>query len=145
MKKHFFLILNLLVVFGCRPTRIIQVECYSVSNESTYSLDIKLAREKGAVKLSEIKLEAIDAVLFRGITGTNCISQRPMLTQSKQEVKGNALIKAIYGQKNGYEKYITNITPLDTISAKYRVTINKDLLRRDLTNTGLIKPLNTGF
>lgn len=145
MKKHLFLGLFLFAVFGCRSTRIIQVECYSVSNESTYLLDIHLAREKGVVKLSKIKLEAIDAILFKGITGTNCISQRPMLTQSMQEVKSNALIKAIYSQKKGYEKYITNIIPLDTISAKYRVTINKDLLRRDLTNTGLIKPLNTGF
>jgi hypothetical protein len=145
LKKHLCLLLFFIVTLGCRPTRILQIECYSVSNESTYSLDIHLARGKSVVKLSEIKLEAIDAILFRGITGTQCISQRPMLTQSKQEVKSNLIVKAIYGPQNGYEKYITNITSLDTILAKYRVTINKDLLRRDLTNTGLIKPLNNPF
>jgi len=105
--------------------------------------------------LGPVKLNAIDGILFRGITGSNCVTQKPILLQSKTEVRNNLLIKAIYGKKKGYGKYITNIASVNTTKLNngpkprsqftYRLTINKDLLLKDLTNNGLIKGLNSGF
>jgi len=152
----FSLILFLgLLLSSCRSQRIFQIECNSVSRDATYVVDITVESTKELTDLGPVKLNAIDGILFRGITGSNCVTQKPILSQSKTEVRNNALIKAIYGKKKGYNKYITNIAPFTTTKLtngpkprsqyKYRITINKDLLRKDLSNNGVIKELNSGF
>ena len=156
MTKIVFNILSLtLLISSCQTPRHFQIECNSVSNDATYVVDVSVESNIELSNLGTTKLYAIDAVLFRGITGSNCVTQKSMLTQAKSEVNNNQLIKNIYGRKNGYDRYISNIafvssTRLTNTSKpitqfKYRVSINKELLRKDLTNSGLIKTLNSGF
>lgn len=154
MKNNIFFTL-LIIITGCHPIRLFQIECNSVSADATYVVDVTVETNKELANLGPVKLDAIDGVLFRGITGGNCVTQKPILTQAKSEVNNNPLMKAIYGKKRGYDKYITNIAPVSTprltnaskhtTQFKYRIIINKDLLRKDLSNAGLIKTLNSGF
>ncbi len=154
MKNYLFFTL-LIIITSCHTPRYFQIECNSVSADATYVVDVTVETNKEFANLGPVKLDAIDGVLFRGITGGNCVTQKPILTQTKSEVNNNSLIKAIYGKKRGYDKYITNIAPVSTTRLtnaskpttqfKYRITINKDLLRKDLSNAGLIKTLNSGF
>ena len=154
MKKYLFFIL-IIIITGCHPIRLFQIECNSVSADATYVIDVTIEAKKEMTDLGAVKLDAIDGVLFRGITGNNCVTHKPILAQAKAEVNNNPLIKAIYGRKRGYDKYITNIAPVSTkrltntskptTQIKYRVAINKDLLQKDLAKAGLIKPLNSGF
>ena len=149
----FFVIL--IIVLGCHPARVFQVECNSVSTDAIYSVDLTVESKKELADLGPVKLDALDGVLFRGITGNNCVAQKPMLSQAKTEISNNQLIHAIYGKRKEYDRYITHISrigksPLTnkskpTSQFKYRININKNLLRQDLTNAGLLKPLNSGF
>lgn len=156
MSKVIIPILSLtLLISSCQTPRYFQIECNSVSNDATYMVDVTVESYMELSDFGTAKLNAIDAVLFRGITGSNCVTQKPMLTQAKSEVNKNQLIKNIYGRKNGYDRYISNITFVSSTRLtntsksitqfKYRVSINKELLRKDLTNGGLIKTLNSGF
>jgi hypothetical protein len=142
-------------LFGCSTPKSFQIECQSVSVDAAYILDVTTESKKELKDLNTIKLEAIDGVLFRGISGPNCVTQKPILTQSKSELKSNKFINSILGKKKGYDKYVTSISKLNTsatvdfkkttIIYKYRVSINKELLRKDLTEAGILKSLNTGF
>ncbi len=149
------LFLILIIVFGCHPARVFQVECNSVTTDAIYLVDLTVESKKELTDLGPVKLDAIDGVLFRGITGSNCVAQKPMLSQAKTEIFNNQLIHAIYGKRKEYDRYITNVSRLGkslltntskpTSQFKYRININRDLLRQDLTKAGLLKPLNSGF
>lgn len=144
-----------LLFTSCQSQRFFQIECNSVSGDGTYVVDITVESKNELSDLGPVKLDAIDGILFRGINGGNCVTQKPLLSQSKTSVKNYELIKAIYGKKKGYDKYITSIenvsknrltnTSKPTSQFKYRLSINKDLLRKDLMNAEIIKPLISGF
>lgn len=146
-------------LFGCKTTKPLsenyQIQCDKTSNEATYTVLIAYQSNNSYADIETIKRSALDGVLFRGITGTNeCVAQKPMLDKVKTEVSSTDFYKQLY--KDGYNKYITNITKgsdnsLETIKSKslyqhtYKVSINKELLRKDLISAGLLKSLNAGF
>jgi hypothetical protein len=140
---------------SCKVINNYQTECYSVSEDATYIIDVTLESKSILKDLSKIKINGIDGVLFRGVTGKNCVTQKPLIQQTKSEVINNKFINSIYKNRGGCEKYITKIEQLETgpilgvskqlYQHKYRLTINKDLLRKDLINAGLLKELNSIF
>ena len=157
MKKNVLLIV-ILCLFSCKSTKPFsenyQVQCVSTSTDALYKVEISFQSNQNKTNLEMIKLNAIDAVLFRGLTGgKDCITQKPMLT-NKSEAKNNSFFKELYGNKSAYNKYISAIEkPNDELlQEKDRlfnhvciVSVNKDLLRKDLITANLLKPLNAGF
>lgn len=149
------LFLSFIIIVGCRAPRSFQIECNSVSEDAIYSVDVTIESKKELADLGEVKLAAIDEVLFKGISGANCITQKPMLSKVKTEVISSQLYKDIYGKKRRYEKYVNSITPISSSKElknssqlyqfKYRVKISKDLLRNDLIEAGLQGSLNSIF
>jgi len=141
---------------SCKVINNYQTECYSVSEDATYIIDVTLESKSILKDLSKIKINGIDAVLFRGITGNKCVTQKPLLSQNKSELNNNKFINDIYKKRSSSsDKYITKIEQLGinpilgvskkTYQHKYRLTVNKDLLRKDLINAGLLKELNSIF
>jgi len=140
---------------SCKVINNYQIECYSVSEDATYIIDVTLESKSILKDLSKIKINGIDGVLFRGVTGKNCVTQKPLIQQTKSEVINNKFINSIYKNRGGCDKYITKIEQLGinpilrvskkTYQHKYRLTVNKDLLRKDLINAGLLKELNSIF
>jgi hypothetical protein len=132
-----------------------QVQCVSTSTDALYKVEISFQSNQNKINLEMIKLNAIDAVLFRGLTGgKDCITQKPMLTINKSEAKTNSFFKELYGNKSAYNKYISAVekTNDQLLQEKnrlynhvYIVSVNKDLLRKDLITANLLKPLNAGF
>lgn len=154
-------IICLSLFFSCKTTKPIsenyQVQCDKISNEATYSVAISYQSNNDFADIETIKQNAIDGILFRGITGNNeCVAQKPTLDKAKSEISNTSFYKQLYGDSKSYNKYITNISKvkdevLETIKNKklyqhsYRVNVNKELLRKDLITAGLLKPLNSGF
>jgi hypothetical protein len=146
-------------LFSCKPTKPFsenyQVQCVSTSTDASYKVEISFQSIEPNPNLELIKLNAIDAILFRGLTGgKDCITQKPMLTINKSEAKTNSFFKDLYGKKSAYNKYVsaaekTNDQLLQEKNRLYNhvciVSINKDLLRKDLITANLLKPLNAGF
>lgn len=158
MKHSLHIIILFLAFFlieGCRSSRNFQIQCFSVSEDAIYTVDVIVESKKVLKNLELVKLDAIDGILFRGISGSNCVSQKPMVSLTKAEVSSNGFIQSIYGSKKAYRNYITainalSVNPVTNLSRPlmqitYRVSVNKDLLRRDLISAGVVKSLNSGF
>jgi hypothetical protein len=142
-------------VCSCKVINNYQSECYSVSEDASYIIDVTLETKAILKDLSIIKIDGIDAVLFRGVTGRKCVTQKALLSQNKYELISNKFINDIYKKRSSCDKYIIKIeelgiNPILRVSKKiyqhkYRLTVNKDLLRKDLINAGLLKQLNSIF
>ena len=134
-----------------------QIQCDKTTDESSYSVTINYESNNNLIDIETVKQNAIDGILFRGITGNNeCVAQKAILDKPKSEISNTIFYKQLYGNNKNYNKYITNISKvkdnlLETIKDKklykhiYRVDINKELLRKDLITQGLLKPLTSGF
>lgn len=160
MKTYAFLFFaSSFLLISCRTTfpENYQVQCFNTSADATYTVDVYYQANNKSTDLDRIKLSAVDGVLFRGLTGgKGCTAQKPLLIQSKASVSNTAFFKMLYGKKKSYDKYITLLQqgPQELIETNgkkqlftnhYQVTVNKELLRKDLIAEGLLKPLNSGF
>jgi len=160
MKTYAFsVIASAFLLLSCRATfpENYQVQCFNTSADATYTVDVYYQANKSYTDVDRIKLSAVDGVLFRGLTGgKGCTAQKPLLIQSKAAVSNTAFFKMLYGKKKSYDKYITLLQqgPQELIETNgkkqlftnhYQVTVNKELLRKDLIAEGLLKPLNSGF
>lgn len=156
MKKHLIpLIVLMQLLISCKTPSMFQVACSSVSFDATYIVDVSTESKQGYADLNQIKLNAIEGILFRGLSGGGCVTQKPLLTISKSEALNNPAVKAIYDKSKGFNKYITGVENLGIKQeyagkkpvsvSKYRVSVNKELLRADLTKSGAIKSLSNGF
>ena len=160
MKIYTFYIIALCFLFiSCRVTfpENYQVQCFNTSADAIYTVDVYYQVNNNSTDVDRIKLSAVDGVLFRGLTGGNgCTAQKPLLIQSKASVSNTAFFKMLYGKKKSYDKYITLLQqgPQEMIETNgkkqlftnhYQVTVNKELLLKDLIAEGLLKPLNSGF
>ena len=155
----FSVIASSFLLISCRATfpENYQVQCFNTSADDTYTVDVYYQANKTYTDVERIKLSAVDGVLFRGLTGgKGCTAQKPLLIQSKADVNNTAFLKMLYGKNKGYDKYITLLQKgpqelTETYDKKqlftnhYQVTVNKELLRKDLITAGLLKPLNAGF
>ena len=161
MSSNLTLAFYLTFLFSCNTTKPIsenyQIRCEKTSNEATYTVAVSYQSNSDYTDIETVKQNALDGILFRGITGTNeCVAQKPLLNRDKSEVSNTTFYKQLYGKKRYYNKYITNLSklkdePLESIKMKtvYQhnrlVTINKELLRKDLVAAGLLKQINAGF
>ena len=158
LKTSYVFIFVLFFTISCKTVfpENYQAECYSTASDAIYTVDISY-QDYNSIDENRIKLSAVDAIIFRGLKGgKDCVAQKPMLNQSKSELKGSDFFKNLYGKNKNYEKYITHLKKenqevIDNgkqkkrINIHYRVTINKELLRKDLITAGLLKSLNSGF
>ena len=133
-----------------------QAECVDASIGSATKVKITNFDKKTITDIDREKKMALHAILVKGaIGGSNCISQPPLLQQSDID-ENKSYFKALLGKKAYYNKYIISVeevqsNELDKNKIKQRdehsaiITVNKDLLRKDLTNDKIIKSLNQGF
>lgn len=104
-------------------------------------------------KLGDAQKDAIDAVLFSGVSGTNsCQSQPPLLNNSEELSKFDKIKKRFFSNKGEWTIFVKTSTPNINNSSfqkkelkTYLITVSKNELRKYLTEQKIIKPLNYGF
>jgi hypothetical protein len=99
---------------------------------------------------------ALDAVLFRGVAaGTGCMTQPPMVGKNPAEAK-DGYFDDFFGKQAPYAKYVVAVEAikseeLDKVQSRQKVahtaiiSVNKDLLRKDLLADKILEPLTRGF
>lgn len=131
-----------------------EIESAGTGTQGSYLVKVWVISSKNKPDIDLIKKCAVHGVLFRGFSSKE-------LRDAQKPLAGNALVEQTHKDffeaffKNGgpYRNYITMVSPTYEIikmaKKQYRIgaifSIQKDQLRKDLEQAGIVKGLNTGF
>ena len=131
-----------------------QIECISLETDGYISLKIWNPKSGNSYKSVQAQKDAIHSILYTGIAGTNgCTTQRALLNCSEEIEKFKKIKKEFFNAKGKWILF-TRSSEIETtlptnISDKkwkvYKVSVNKDAIRKYLEENQIIKSLNTGF
>ena len=160
MKKTILLCCMAFLMVSCSTMKPKQVsyqydlKCAGMASDGSYIVQItsfgktmKEAREQ-AIK------DAVHGVLFKGIAGNGpgCTPQRPIVSDPTIELSRADYFTTFFADGGSYLRYVSvspnSVSPTKVsggYSATLILTINKDLLRKDLEKAGIIRGLSTGF
>lgn len=121
--------------------------------QGTYLVKVYVYSMSSSVSDSDIKHAAVHGVIFRGFNGTQGNpSQRPMAQSVTVEQEKSDYFNAFFGKEGAYLHFATVISgSYERIKTgkEYKVgavvQVNKDNLRRELEQSGIIKSLSNGF
>jgi hypothetical protein len=133
-----------------------QSECVDVTIPKAFKIKVTNFDKASKTDIDFEKKLGVHAVLIKGVSGgKDCVSQPPLINQDDYE-NNKKYFKNLFGKKAFYNKYIIAIEEVeinDLDKKKFKqtehhsavITIDKDLLRKDLINDKIIKSLTNGF
>lgn len=127
------------------------IEAAGSGVQGTYLVRVWIYSKSSKVSDEDIKKAAVHGVIFRGFNGKRgSPSQRPIATTATLEEEKAEYFKAFFG--NTYLQFANIVSgsyQRIKASKKYKVgaivQINKDNLRRELEQAGIVKGLSNGF
>lgn len=131
-----------------------QIECISIENDGYITLKIWNSKQGKNYKYEQARKDAIHAILFSGISSDNsCTTQKPILTDSESQKNFEKIQNDFFSRDGAWSKYTRMAETQDAVPQSigkkdwkvYKVTVAKNLLRKDLEDKKIIKPLNSGF
>ena len=135
-----------------------EIECMGVGSEGTYLIKVYSYSKRPEVALEQAKKNAIHGVVFKGFSvgAQGCPAQKPLARNPNAESEHAEFFKSFFADGGKYMKFVGltsdgNVDASDiTKSGKeYKVgiiiSVQKDLLRKDLEAAGVIRGLNSGF
>lgn len=119
----------------------------------TYNVTVSVLSKSNKLSDEEIKACAVHGVLFRGIPAvTGYSAQKPLAGNASAEAEHSAFYESFFGNGGraaSYGSIIGGQRQVVKTGKMYRTTatvsVNKDQLRKDLENEGVIKSLNSIF
>ncbi|MDR3268173.1 MAG: hypothetical protein LBT83_03805 [Tannerella sp.] len=135
-----------------------EIEPVGVGTQGTYLIKVWSYYKKPNVAIEQAKKNAVHGVIFKGFAGMHGVSgQKPLAGNSPNlEEEKKDFFDPFFADGGKYMKFV-NISNDGTIAAKDRlkvgkeykigviVSVNVDLLRKDLEDAGIIKKLGAGF
>lgn len=125
-----------------------------VGTQGTYLVKVWVVSKKNKPDINLIKKCAVHGVLFRGFVNEDKRGEQKALTGSPTvEQKNDSYFQKFFEDEGGYRNYVTMVSDaydiVKTKKKEYRIgatlTVSSEQLRKQLTNDGIIKGLNTGF
>lgn len=133
-----------------------ELECAGTGTDGTYLVRVYSYSKKPKIAIEQAKKNAVHGIVFKGFAGggQGCVSQKPLagnpgIEQEKQEFFIN-----FFADGGKYMKFVSQSgdgTPESTVKVgkEYKVgvvvSVQKELLRKDLESAGIIKGLSSGF
>lgn len=134
-----------------------EIEVAGVGVEGYYLIKVWSYSKRPAVAIEQAKKNAVHAIIFKGFAGKAGISGKPPLTSNPNIENEKQEFFADFFQDGGkYMKFVT-LTTDGAIAAEDRVkvgkvykigvlvSVNVDLLKKDLQSAGILKSLSAGF
>lgn len=149
----FFLLLCVLPALAADPLNY-EIESAGNGTQGTYLVKVWVISKKNKPDLDLIQKCAVHGVLFRGFSNKELrSSQKPLAGSALAEQQHMDFFTAFFKDNGPYRNYVTMISPAYEIikmaKKQYRIgatfTIQKDQLRKDLVDAGVLKGLNAGF
>lgn len=150
-----FLVLSSLTLFSsCRVSRNYQTECVKIETDGYVTIKIWDTKKGAKYKPEKARKDAIHALFFSGISGSNgCATQPPILNNLNEQSKFKSIQRSFFAKKGKWAMF-TRSTSTETTLPKslgekkwkvYHVSISKNELRKYLEEQKIIKPLTNGF
>lgn len=145
--SQFFFPITLCLVAFSTFNYSYQIECISIENDGYITLKIWNSKQGKNYKSEQARKNAVHAILFSGVppSTNSCITQKPMLADLKAQKNFERIEKDFFGKNGAWSKYTRMSETQNALHKVYQVTIAKNLLRKDLEDQKIIKPLNSGF
>lgn len=168
MKKTIYcsLLISSLALLSCKKSPTVasnlntwtyEVECVNTGTEGNYVLKVFSYNKNQKTAINEAKRNAVHAVIFRGFTSNaNCYQQSPLASSPGIEEQYKDYFKTFFADGGKYLKFATNsndgsIAPEDRLKVgkQYKIgitiSVQKDALRQELEQAGVIRKLDSGF
>lgn len=134
-----------------------EIACEKVGSQGTYLVKVWSYSRKPEVAVEQAKKNAVHGVIFKGFSGNGCATQKPIARSASLEAEKADFFKLFFASGGKYMKFVTSsnngsvaagdVTKVGKKEYKVGVvvTVQKDLLRKDLEAAGIIKGLSSGF
>jgi hypothetical protein len=143
-----------LISFTSKINRNYQTECISIETDGYVIIKIWDTKKGMNYNVEQARKDAVDAVLFSGISGKNgCATQPPIINKTEEQENFKTIEKSFFSKKGKWIIYTrsaaTETTLPDKLGVKnwkvYQVSVSKNELRKYLEEQKIIKSLNNGF
>ncbi|MDR3180689.1 MAG: hypothetical protein LBT61_02020 [Prevotellaceae bacterium] len=135
-----------------------EIEPVATGVQGTYQIKVWSYSKDPNVAAEQAKKNAVHGVIFKGIAGTQRLqSQKALVTDSNMEEKRKDFFESFFADGGAYMKFVNLTNNHLTIAAGDRikigkeykvgiiVSVNKDALRKELENAGIIAKLGDIF
>jgi hypothetical protein len=134
-----------------------ELEPVNVGTQGSYLIKIWSYSKKPVVAIEQAKKNAVHGIIFRGFTGMSGVTgKRPLTNNPNLEEEKRDFFESFFAEGGKYMKFVT-ITNDGTVAARDRlkvgkeykigviVSVNVNLLRKDLEDAGIIPKMAAGF
>ncbi|MEO3402488.1 hypothetical protein AAFN85_01200 [Mucilaginibacter sp. CAU 1740] len=134
-----------------------ELEVVGTGVEGTYLVKVWSYSKKPVVATEQSKKNAVHGVIFKGFAGKRGIEGKPpLVTNVNIEQEKQQFFDDFFADGGKYMKFV-NLTTDGAVAAEDRmkigkeykvgvvVSVNVELLRKDLEDAGIVRSLNSGF
>jgi len=131
------------------------IECAGSGVQGTYLVQVSVYVGKKEINPDMIRKAATHGVIFRGFSGSaGCFSQKAMAKSPELEQQQANFFHSFFKDNGAYQGYTKVIegtfqTARTSNKKQYRITatvaVQKDQLRKDLEEAGILQSLSDGF
>ena len=134
-----------------------EIECTGVGANGTYLIKVWSYSKKPNIAIEQAKKNAVHGIIFKGFTGQGAgCTQKPLTNNPALEQEKMLFFNDFFADGGKYMKFVSvsndgSISPEDRLKVgkEYKIgvviSVQKDLLRKDLEAAGIIKSLDSGF
>lgn len=136
-----------------------ELDCMGTGKQGTYLIKVWSYSKKPRLAIEKAKRNAVHGVIFKGFAAgkQGCKSQKPLARNSNLENEKKSFFTVFFKDGGKYMKFVTASNDgavaagdrLKVSKKMYKIgiviSVNKDELRKELENAGIIKSLDAGF
>ncbi|RAV30191.1 hypothetical protein [Sinomicrobium soli] len=138
-----------------------EIQCVNVGRQGSYLIKVYSFSRKKHIPAEQSKKNAVHGIIFKGIPAgeRGCVSQPPLARNANVEQEKREYFDDFFAEGGKYMKFVS-LTTDGAVAATDRfrvgrngkeykigvvVTVNIDLLRKELESAGIIRGLSSGF
>ena len=134
-----------------------EIQCIGEGKQGTYAIKVFSYSKKPNVAIEAAKRNAVHGIIFKGISGGECVNKPALARSANLEQEKADFFKDFFANGGKYSKFVVASTDgaieagdVTKVSKKefkvgVNVSVNVSLLRKDLEAAGIIQGLGSRF
>jgi hypothetical protein len=136
-----------------------EIEALQTGTQGSYLIKVWSYSKNPTVAIEQAKKNAVHGIIFRGFIGKQGVSgQKPLTSNANLEIERTDYFEEFFSDNGGKYMKFVSLTNDGSVAAKDRlkidkktykigviVSVNVNMLRKELEDAGIIKKLGSGF